>query len=78
MVGPPPGKSNDQALLRCLRKQGFDSAHILLKYKQGSDASKEFWEANGFRVVSAGERDSLFYPRLMDLLQSYDCVVGVH
>lgn len=76
VIGPPPGKANDSALLRCLQESNIGTYSLLLKYRGEIDSSKEFWESNGIAVVTAGPGDELFYDRLFDLIENYETVVG--
>ena len=76
IIGPPPGKSNDNALLSCLKSLKINSYDLLLKYRGQIDLSKKFWESNGVNVVTAGPTTEFFYDRLFDLLESYEYVIG--
>jgi hypothetical protein len=40
------------------------------------DRSYAFWESNGFRVVSAGPPDELFYETLFSIIESHDYIVS--
>lgn len=76
IVGPPPGKSNDAALLRCLKEAGVSSGDLLLKCRGLVDHSREFWTDAGFKVVTAGVADEFFYDRLFDLIGGYETIIG--
>ena len=76
VIGPPPGKSNDHALLACLENLKLDSFDLLLKHRGEVDASRQFWLGQGINVVSAGPADDFFYDRLFDLLENYEYVIG--
>lgn len=76
VIGPPPGKSNDRALLDCLQKLKLGSFHLLLKHRGEIDLSQKFWDSNGITVVTAGPQDDFFYDRLFDLIQNYEIVIG--
>ena len=76
VIGPPPGKSNDNALLSCLKSLKINSYDLLLKYRGQIDLSKKFWESNGVKVITAGPSDGFFYDRLFDLLENYEHVIG--
>jgi len=78
VIGPPPGISNDLNLLNCLKRLDLDfsSCHLLLKFRGATDSSRDFWEENGIRVVTAGEWDNLFYDRLFSVIERYECVIG--
>ncbi len=76
VIGPPPSKANDEALLKCLKEIGIDTCDILLKYRGNIDLSKNFWMDNNYGVVSAGDNNDLFYDRLFDIIQKYEYVIG--
>lgn len=76
VIGPPPGVSNDKALLDCLTNIRLSSFDILLKYRGDVDSSRSFWVSNNINVVSAGLPDDFFYDRLFDLLGKYEYVIG--
>jgi hypothetical protein len=76
VIGPPPSKHNDSALLNGLKQAGIDTYDLLIKFRGTVDPSFAFWEGNGVKVVSAGLRDDYFYDRLFDLLECYEYVIG--
>ena len=76
VIGPPPGKRNDTALLASLNKLEIESYDLLLKHRGDVDASRDFWVLNGVNVITAGGRDDFFYDRLFDCLENYEYVIG--
>lgn len=76
VVGPPPGKTNDIELFRCLRDLNIHSYDLLLKFRGEVGSSQVFWESNGINVVTAGHPDELFYERLFEVLEKYETVIG--
>lgn len=76
VIGPPPGQTNDERLLELLRREGYSEFDVLVKHRGGTDRSREFWEASGAGVTTAGVQDNAFYFRLFDILQDYEEIVG--
>jgi len=76
IIGPPPGRSNDKSLLDCLREKGITSGSFLIKYRGKVDQSREFWEKGGFKVVTAGKQDDLFYDRLFSIIDAHAHIVS--
>jgi hypothetical protein len=76
VVGPPPGKANDQRLLAELRKIGATDATILVKPRLGWQGSIEFWEAHGYRAVTLGDAPTLTYQNMVELFSGYGHVIG--
>lgn len=76
IIGPPPGRANDEALLASLRAAGIQSGDLMLKFRGKVDESWKFWSRNGFNVVTAGALDDGFYRRLYAVIGAHDTIVS--
>lgn len=76
VIGPPPGRANDERLLACMQKAGIRPQAILLKMRGNLGESMNFWRSHGLETVTAGAPDVGFYDRLYDLLGTYESIVG--
>lgn len=75
LIGPPPGKANDLALLEKIRKDIRQDWSILVK--QNDVGSIEFWKKQGITPVTAGDptQDS-FYHNLLKIMTHYSTIVS--
>lgn len=76
VIGPPPGRSNDEALLKCLKSGRWTNFDVLVKRRGQAVDSANYWAQEGVRTRAAGEPDSGFYERLRSILDGYEQVVG--
>lgn len=78
MIGPPPSRCNDEALLRALNSQGVTVNAILLK-SRGSEKLRDsysFWKKAGIDTLSAGSRDDEHFLKLMEIFSNFEYVVA--
>ena len=76
VIGPPPGSSNDRALLKSLAARGVTDFDVLVKQRGQASESPAFWARNGIRTTTAAAQDAGFYERLFSILDTYETIVG--
>lgn len=77
VIGPPPGKLNDERLLSVLKRDfNLEDMNILLKQRGDTINSEKFWMQNGVGVVTAGIQDENFYPRLFRILANSSLIIS--
>ena len=76
LIGPPPGKVNDQRLYELIKNDIRDNWSILVKKRGNYEPSMSFWKSKGVNPITAGGYDGDFYNRLYNVLSEYKVVVG--
>lgn len=76
VIGPPPGKQNDLNLYNLIKNQISSECSILIKRKDGIDASFAFWKSKGLRPIIVPNNDKPFYLNLYLTLSKYENIIG--
>lgn len=75
IIGPPPGRSNDQILYDKIKKDITSDWSILIK--GGVEESMQFWREKGVKPITAGNNSNeRFFYDLFNMLSSYKNIVA--
>ena len=75
IIGPPPGRSNDQLLYDKVKNDITSDWSILIK--GGIKESMQFWKEKGVKPITAGNNDNgRFFYDLFDMLSRYENIVA--
>jgi hypothetical protein len=76
LIGPPPGKLNDENLLNIVNNNfELSQIDILIKYRGKQERSIDFWKSNNVTSFTAGPSDEGFYYRLFEILSNYNIII---
>jgi hypothetical protein len=77
LIGPPPGKINDERLLAIIKNNyELTQIDVLIKWRGPIDNTISFWNKNNINTVTAGPSDEDFYSRLFEILSRYEIIIS--
>lgn len=76
IIGAPPGRRNDLAMLESLREHGIRKGTILIKHRLGWQGSQAFWESHGYRTTTFDDPFNSTYNRMAKIFSGFDEIVS--